>query len=117
MKIVLAGTIEGINTRQDGTIKLTFGTQELSSETVGNVFQLRSKYVKCLLSNDNITDTDTSLLIETSLKNDTKVKKPSQRLRAVLYRVWEQGKSELDFEQFYNNKLEEIINHFKAKLE
>ena len=47
-------------------------------------------------------------------------KTQSQRLRGVLYKVWEQGAHNidpyLDFKTFYKQKTEEIIQHYKNKL-
>lgn len=43
-------------------------------------------------------------------------KTASQRLRAVLYIFWEQNKPTEDFEVFYQQKMDEIITHFKTKL-
>ena len=44
------------------------------------------------------------------------VKSPSQRLRAVLFLLWEQQGSWGDFDTWYKAKIEEIIEHFKGKL-
>jgi len=43
-------------------------------------------------------------------------KTPSQRLRSVLYVLWQQSKSTLSADQFYREKMEEHINSIKAKL-
>jgi hypothetical protein len=43
-------------------------------------------------------------------------KTQSQRLRGVLYKVWEQGTQDLDFKTYYKQKTEEIIQHYKNKL-
>ena len=55
---------------------------------------------------------------------DTKT--PAQRMRAVLYRLWEQTSPKekgeqgemvyVEFELFYKRKMNEMINHFKTKL-
>ena len=44
-------------------------------------------------------------------------KPPSQRLRAVLYRLWEQTPEGYKvFNDFYIAKMEKLIEHFKEKL-
>ena len=44
-------------------------------------------------------------------------KKPSQRLRAVLFRVWEQQTDQKeDFEAYYRRIMEELINKYKDLL-
>ena len=46
-----------------------------------------------------------------------KIKKSkSERLRSVLHLVHESNNIELDFEDYYNGKMEQIIDHFKRKI-
>lgn len=50
---------------------------------------------------------------------DTGEKSPSQRLRGVLYRLWEQSKSRAQgqtFELFYRSYMERLIESIKEKL-
>jgi len=47
---------------------------------------------------------------------DFEGKKPSQRLRAVLYRVWESKGKPGDSEVFYRQEMERVIEHYKSKL-
>jgi hypothetical protein len=45
-------------------------------------------------------------------------KPPSQRLRAVFYRIWERDKQGYDdFELYYRFQMEKLIEHFKTKLD
>jgi len=43
-------------------------------------------------------------------------KSKSERLRSVLHLVHESNNIELDFEDYYNGKMEQIIDHFKKKI-
>ena len=45
-------------------------------------------------------------------------KTPGQRLRAVLFRLWEQNSSTTkgDFETFYKSRMERLITQIKEKL-
>lgn len=116
-KIVYTAILENISTRSDGTIKLTLGCNEMGSSDAGILFQLRNKYLKCLMSDNNISPVDENILVETQLQDGKKVKSKSQRLRAVLFRVWEQSGIPIEFDDFYNTEMEKIIEHFKTKLE
>ena len=49
-------------------------------------------------------------------KAETGSKTPSQRLRGVLFVLWEQQGKEGDFEQYYKSKMEKLINIIKDKL-
>lgn len=117
MKIVLSGVLEGLSTRNDGSVKVAFVTQELDPSTGGQLFQLRNKFVKCLISDSNISPIEEELVDSTELKGGKKAKSQSQRLRAVLYRVHEQQGIPLDFETWYNSELETIIEQYRNTLE
>jgi hypothetical protein len=116
MKIIIEAVLEGIASRVDGTVNLKIATQELDSSKAGELFQMRGKYIKCLLSDSNISTMEEELIDATSLNAPTKNKSRSSRLRAVLFRLHEQEASGIDFEQYYNEKMEGLITHFKNKL-
>lgn len=118
--IVTAGYITGIRTLADKSINVTTTTQELTSQQAGDLFSLQGKYVKILFSEEAISneaiDEVKGLELAAPVKNK---KSQSSRLRDVFYRIWEkQGGTVLagDFDEYYENQMEIIINHFKAKL-
>jgi len=117
MKIILAGVLENLSTRNDGSIKLVFATQEMDSSTAGQVFQFRNKFCKVLISDSNITPLEEKLIDEETIVDGKKVKTQSQRLRAVLFRLHEQQAPQVDFDTWYKEKMEQIIEHYKTKLE
>ena len=52
-----------------------------------------------------------------SLTKPKVVKSPSQRLKAVYFKLWEQdGEGYDDFEQFYESKMEKLIDYFKKMI-
>jgi hypothetical protein len=117
MKIVLSSTIEKIATKVDGTITISISTQELDPTQAGQVFGLRGKFCKVLLSDSNITNLEEELVDKEVIASGKKNKTHSQRLRNTLFVYFEQKGFEMDFEQFYNNEMEKIISHYKSKLE
>lgn len=119
MKIVIDGCIEALNTRVDNTWVIKFCTQELDGSNVSLLSDLKKGggYCKVLISNTNITSVEEELVDKTSIPAVKKNKTPSQRLRAVLYRNFEQSGLEIEFEQYYNAELERIIEHYRAKLQ
>lgn len=113
MKVVL----EGIKTRVDRTIALTFGSQEIDSSIAGSLFQMRGQYCKVLLSDTNVTKPEELIIDETQIQDRRKIKTPSQKLRAVLFRVHEQtGAAKEDFDEWYKTEMERIVGHYKTKL-
>lgn len=117
MKIILDGIMEGLRTRADGSVSISFGTQELDSSKAGQLFQLRGGYCKVLFSNTNITNLEEEAVDAVPVVGTKKPKSPSQRLRAVLYRLHEQSSSTLDFEEYYRVQMEGIIETFKGNLQ
>jgi len=61
-----------------------------------------------------VTEEDIDLPAETLEYKGEKSK--SQRLRATLYILWQQGKMDKTFEEFYSIQMEKIINIIKDKL-
>jgi len=116
MKLILDGVLENLSTRQDGSVKVSFATQELAPEQGASLFQLRGKYCKALFSDSNITELE-SVLVDAEKITGTKKKSQSQRLRAVLYRNHEQSGFDIDFENYYHTEMERIIEHYRNKLD
>ena len=124
--VIFDGGVETIATRADGSIKVVVGSQELSSETMTRLFDLRRKVGYVLISTKEISQEQIDA-VETSTSNmEFSEKTPSQRLRGVLYVMWEKTQPKendqgiekfIDFDLFYKRKLNEIINHYKKQLD
>ncbi len=109
----------GISTKADGTIDVVFNTQEMGAAETAALFSMRAKFGQLAFISQEIALTDTQLdeldIPESSpeFKGD---KSPSQRLRAVLYVLWEQDGKRGEFETFYRVRMERIIETIKDKL-
>jgi hypothetical protein len=124
--VIFDGGVETIATRADGSIKVVVGSQELSSDTMTRLFDLRRKTGYVLISTKEISQEQIDA-VETSTNNmEFSEKTPSQRLRGVLYVLWEKTQPKendqgvekfVDFDLFYKRKLNEIINHYKKQLD
>lgn len=116
MNTILAAQIDSIRTLKDKSLKITLESQELTAEVKAELMSYEG-LIKVLISDSNIvkeviTEVD-NLELETGEN-----KSPSQRLRNVLYRVWEQNQSGYDdFNLFYRNRMEKIINQLKERLQ
>lgn len=117
MKIVFAAILENLSTRNDDTIKIVLGSQEMDADNVGKLFQLKNKYCKVLITNNNISPLEERLIDEEKVKDGKKVKTKSQRLRNVFYRLWEQHGAIGSFDEYYDSKMESVIEHYRAKLD
>ena len=116
MKLIFPGTIERIASRVDGSLALTISTQEMGADDAGRLFQLRGKYCKAMLTDDNISVLEEEMLSATAIVG-TKKKTQSARLRGVFFRLHEQSGLAIPFDDFYNAEMEKIIIHFKSKLQ
>ena len=109
-------TLDRLNRKKDRSISLTFITQtEKTSEELMEMDKLiNTNGVLYYKSNGVLTDEEIQEIESSDIPVEGKSK--SQRLRNVLYVLFSQQNTEKDFKQFYSDKMEEIILHFKNKL-
>ena len=95
--------IDKITTLKDWSIKITLITPELDAQTMAELF---------LSVNNQVISVDIP-------EDISEQKSKSQRLRAVLYRVWENKYKDKynTFELFYNSEMERILEHYKDKID
>lgn len=109
--------LESYRSLKDRTLKIVFETNEPTPEQLTNI----------AISNQNFGVLAFSLsenkgqlqkVMESIPKVDLEFgKSKCQRLRGVLYRLWESNNHGYKvFDDFYNSKMEEIITHFKKQI-
>lgn len=114
--IIIGGQIESIATRKDKTLKVTIGTQELNPNQASDVFQLNQNFCYIGLKVEPFTQSEEVLI--GGLKSEVNQKTPSQRLRSIFYKLYEQdNKGYNDFGTFYAAEMEKLIEHYKNKIE
>ena len=115
--IILPAQIEGLASRKDKTIKVTFGTQELSPADAAQVFQLNQKFCYIAIKEESFQQDELDNL--DSIKTDLEANKtPSQRLRGILYINFQQdSEGYKDFMTYYITKMDKLCEHFKSKLD
>ena len=95
------------------------GTQELSNDDAAKLFGYRRSEAIMLLSKQEVTKEQVDDVV--SVKNDLPTapiqegKSKSQRLRGVMFRIWEQTDKSIDFNQYYDKWMENIIQTLKNK--
>jgi hypothetical protein len=118
MGVLIQAQVENIATRKDRTIKLTIGTQEMNPKQSSELFQLNNNLVNIYISPNQILSEAMSEIDKTSVDQVETIKSPSQRLKAVMYLNYHNNPAGFnDFDTYYKNKMEEIIKHFKNKLD
>lgn len=115
--IILPAQIEGLTSRKDKTIKVTFGTQELAPSDLAQVFQLNQRFCYIAIKEELFQQEELNTIesVKTDLESN---KTPSQRLRGILYINYQQdNEGYKDFMTYYLGKMDKLCEHFKSKLD
>lgn len=108
--------VENISTRKDKTVKLVLGTQELSPAKAGEIFNLLNTVAMAYICPKGINQNEIDQVDK--LDPEFEGKTQSQRMRNVLYKLFQQDTEGFkDFDAFYQNKTDKIIEHLKTKIQ
>ena len=104
--------ITSIRAKVDRSLSFSATTPELTNEEKVLFMELQG-----INTTMTIEPLDEQNVPEVKIKGDLEQKTPSQRLRAVLFVLWEQEGRKGEFEDMYKNNMEKFINLIKAKLD
>lgn len=114
--LLLAAQIERVSTRKDRTVAVTIGTQELSPTNAGQLLGLANQLV-CVYLSPKETINQKEIDQVDQINPEFGGKTQGQRLRGVLFVLWEKSPEGFkDFDSFYKHHTEKIIEHFKTKI-
>lgn len=115
--LIIPGQLATFQSLKDRTLKIVFETQEPTPDQMGGLYFFLQKFGWLAFKVDEFREEDRELL--SSLKTDLDTEKSkAQRLRAVLFRLWEQKPEGFEtFTLFYDHHMEKIVTHFKNKME
>ena len=117
-RLLTPAILDGYQRRKDRTISLRFITQEKTSEEVMQIDSMLNEFgVVYFRAGESTNAEEIEELDSIELDVYDEPKKQSQRLRNVLFVLWKQQGELGEFKTFYKQKTEEIIQHFKDKLE
>lgn len=115
MKVHLPAILSGVASRKDKSYTLKFETRELKGTEAAMLLDyLQSEGYLLFSPNDDITEAD---IPKEKADASMGAKSPSQRQRAIIYRLWEQRGKEGDFEAYYRSKMEYLNDLLKEKLD
>jgi|TARA_R100000231_G_C5328157_1_gene165534 hypothetical protein len=125
--VIFEGGIDKVSTLADGSLRIYVGTPELSNETMVKVFSLIKKPGYVLVSTSSFNQEQIDAVEKATVNAEFSEKTPSQRLRGVFYKLWEQtqpksmngdtGELEyVDFDLYYKRQMNKLIDHYKTKL-
>lgn len=113
--VKLAAIFSGIKSRKDRSYRLEFDTRELNGKDAAILLGMQMTEGWMLFApTDSVDEAD---IPPEKANAGVGIKTQSQRLRAVIYRIWEQKGKPLDFESYYRSKMEMLIESLKEKLE
>lgn len=116
--IIIPAILESYRSLKDKTIKLVFETNEPTPEQLTGIALNIQKFGYLAFKDEPFKQKEKEVLEGMKSDFEDRGKTPAQRLRGVLYRLWEKDgegfKNSLDH---YNSKMESIIAHLKGKLD
>lgn len=115
--VILSAQIERVSTRKDRTVSVTLGSQELTPGKAGELLAFANQIV-CVYISPKETMTQKEIDQVDQLDPEFGGKTQSQRLRGVLFVMWEKRpEGYKDFDSFYKHHTEVIIEHLKKKID
>jgi len=110
-------TIDGVKTLKNNSLKVSLETQDIASyspEELSRLFKLNDKLAWVAISELEVKPEDIEIKAEPTLKKE---KSKSQKLRDVMYVLWEQKGINYSSKLFYDLEMDKITEHYKSKLE
>lgn len=106
--------IKKVETLSDRSLKLTIYTQELDATAKAILFELQNKLGWMVFKETAIEEQD---IPTAEIKLEGSYKSPSERLRNVLYRIWENGSQKEPFNtHYYPRIMNTLIETYKDRL-
>jgi len=115
--IIIPASIEAVATRRDRTLKITIGTNELPPDVAASILSLQNEFAFFAIKKEDFGKSELETIEAHKSEIDESKKTASQRLRGVLFRIWERTANAETFETYYIREMERIITHFKTKIE
>ena len=108
--------IKKITTLKDKSLQLVVETQDLTPETKTYLFEMHDSY-GWMIYFKNAPKLEDIQVPEGNAPENKEGKSPAQRLHAVLFVLWKQSGGQGDFDFFYKQEMEKIIDGVKEKRE
>jgi len=128
--LIFSGIVSGYKGLVAGGMNLTIETNEMNPEDTAKLVGLHRKAIKVMIEQGEIIENDLGFTEKefeefTNKQFDEfdarQSKSPSKRLRNVLWVLFKQDGGDIvdgnKFKEWYDKKLEEIITHYKGKIE
>ncbi len=101
-----------VSSREDGSVKLSVITAELRPSEAGLLMGYHGKAARVIIHPHDDAQAEVA-----KVSTERGQKTPSQRLHAVLFLNWKQEGSQGIFQHYYENKMNLILETWKARLD
>lgn len=117
MTVIRQVTFDSANRKKDRSVSMRFTTnlEQTTDEFMEMDKLINSTGVVVFSERSKLTTEELEEINKVEFKVEGKTK--SQRLRGVLFVYWKQQNDGSTFEDYYAKKMDEIIEHFKKKLD
>ncbi len=113
----IAGHFARYRSLADKSLQLTFETQEPDPELVSKIQQSLLIPGFIAFKPDEFRKLELDEIEKLKIEYDDNHKSQSWRIRAIIYKLWEQNNGGFDsFEMYYNHHTEKFIDHLKSRL-
>lgn len=107
----IPATFDRYSSRSDGSMGVSFSTQEASASDLAMIHAHVRQFGWLLFDENEIQSEDIPK------EGADEEKSPSKRLRSVLFVLWKQEGEKGDFEIFYRDRMNKLIDWTKSKLD
>lgn len=115
--IIIPAQLDSLRTLADKTLKVTFETQELNPQDLLGLMENLHQFGYLAFKNEPFKADEKEMLQEIKSDFEFGSKSSSQRLRAVLYVMYQNNNEGFDSSvKHYEHHMSKIIDHFKSKL-
>lgn len=112
IKVQFQSQIDGISAKKDRTLSIKLGTQEMTADDTSYLFDQMNKIVYVVIAETSQETIEIPEILP-EFKGD---KSPSQRLRGIIYKIWEEKTDKKEtFPRFYESKISQIGEWLKEK--
>jgi hypothetical protein len=111
-KFQVPAILEGVTPRKDGGVSLRFVTNEVSKDDKVMLMEFYQSFGWMMFAANEFQEAD---IPSEAAKQDAGAS-PSKRLKNVLFVLWKQRGENGDFDAFYRQQIERVIETVKAKL-
>ena len=115
-KIMLPVILSSYRPRNDGSWSITLSTNILKADEKQIIDSMHQQLCCVMIKNSDVLVDEIEAFDSVEMDLVDAKLTPSKRLQNVFYRLWEKDKKG-EFKEFYRVKMEQLIEHFKNRID